>query len=1504
MKKNKRSVKILSLILVLVMAFSLVPVSASAESYRGGSASTNGWSSWWNWGWGGWWNWGWDDPEPEPEPEEPVVEEPTEPEEPVVEEPTEPTEPTEPVVEEPTEPTEPVVEEPTEPEEPVVEVTYPAVDFEPVELDGLTVSVSAPEGALPEGTEMTATKIENMDAVQAAVDQMENMDVTALMAVDISFWHEGEEIEPNDEVTVTMTAPELADVDGLEVIHIPDASEPEAMPQILVDDPATVMFASDSFSTYVLAGTNQSSITVHYVYKDGNNYRELGASKNTTFPTGTRQAATTYNNNSEHFAFLKYDFDGYVYKETRVGTTSGNLIYPVLKVNRSGGFFSSYTYTWQYAQRDASNWSNLTSNGNVYVIYEARNITSGASGDGTQPGQEQPTVPDLPAGKNVHDNGDGTFDITLSVTGAAGSQEQVTKANVIVIFDTSGSMRQDFDGYDTGDSESTTAGNSSHDSRLYQAAQAVNTLANNLLNKKDNAGNKLVQMALVKFDTQAETVTGTGFDANGYTSDPTTFTRAVNNLTTNGITNWEQALLFANGLPVSQESPTFVVFVSDGAPTARVSRLNLTDADILTLNGGQPNNSLRLWSEDYAAIFGSGSYNQGHYDAALTEAESILTHNKTLYSIGLSTDAERLEDFTADAYTGANVTIPAGEKRYFPANSQSDLNEAFDKIANAVSESLGFSEVTLDDGVTKLSTVEIALVGGASEYVCRKGTNTDPSQNPVWTDAPAPEIDEQHHVKWSPVDGELEKDVTYSITFTVWPSQKSYDIIADINNGIIRDAEGNIVRTGTPAEAFASQPESVRKQIVLNANGKYTLTTNTDFNVTYEYNGVPGSKPVTDYDNGSMPLATSYFGMHKDWQNQLPEDSRTAQVLTKKGEDNKDYLVDANGNWILDGENPIEADWSKFNTWKDKAVFYVDLIVTKGTEDYTEVRLYSKDIEGGNSAWTWNQMFIAPGVLTHGNATSGTFDLRETGDDYSVREKPSESYYWELKAETYHPMVINGTACVLQKVAEDDANVPAAVKGEANANKYSGDYYNIGGTVYKKLGSADDALISAVNERRSYLNITKAVTGTDLTGYDADAYFTYTVKMENPNGKYQGADGYNPKNDDFWFSVMDADKETIKDASIVTGAIAEEGNTGYWHVANVQGGSTVTIKMKAGWNIRFINLLSGTTYEVNETAMDDGFVFNKVEATAVKNGTPDNTYAPTIDGTKINGSIVNPNTDYTVTYTNDFLGYFYVYHSANNNVQRFPMAVNGVKYEAGKKTFNIAELTDANSLYGGYYLNYAGKGDGFEATKVTTWTDNKTTDTNDNAKMYDGTNVTWSNGETVSGLAMVPKANATYFIKEVPADKYLQPYLHYTYYKDGTGFIPNAWLISDIDDLNYEETGFVIVKGNNAANVVSSLTVETAHGGTRIKLNPKRVFGVSSTVNKLTYLEVVKGGSGLHGFAAGSEILQYWVTPDKLIVTGTTQRTYSGITNKDTIGYKATPVTSKIAEFNPATPAT
>ncbi|MBR0136457.1 MAG: InlB B-repeat-containing protein, partial [Clostridia bacterium] len=278
---------------------------------------------------------------------------------------------------------------------------------------------------------------------------------------------------------------------------------------------------------------------------------------------------------------------------------------------------------------------------------------------------------------------------------------------------------------------------------------------------------------------------------------------------------------------------------------------------------------------------------------------------------------------------------------------------------------------------------------------------------------------------------------------------------------------------------------------------------------------------------------------------------------------------------------------------------------------------------------------------------------------------------------------------------------------------------------------------------------------------------------------------------------------------------------------------------------------------------------------------------------------------------------FYVYHSGTGVVEKRVITKDDGAY-------NLTQNIDNAYLYGGYYKAYAGVSTGYDS-KALGWDDilvvrsaDGSIDTsaskwyqtdNDNgvgAVKYDGSNATWvydqaykttdENAET--GLAITPVAGTTYYIKEVPAAKYLRPYLHYTYYLE-SGSISTAWLISDVDDLNYQQTGFRIVSADKKAeDVVSSLTVSTSNGSSTIKLTPKRVFGAKGY---LSYLTVINHGSNgepvVNLLSDNSAVMQYWVTPDGLFVSGTVSREYTGLGNVSDIGFTPTEGSSTIEVF-------
>lgn len=273
---------------------------------------------------------------------------------------------------------------------------------------------------------------------------------------------------------------------------------------------------------------------------------------------------------------------------------------------------------------------------------------------------------------------------------------------------------------------------------------------------------------------------------------------------------------------------------------------------------------------------------------------------------------------------------------------------------------------------------------------------------------------------------------------------------------------------------------------------------------------------------------------------------------------------------------------------------------------------------------------------------------------------------------------------------------------------------------------------------------------------------------------------------------------------------------------------------------------------------------------------------------------------------------FYVYHSGTNQVEKIVYTNNKfVDPDTNQftATYNLAKTTTTGYLYGGYYHYYDGVSGQFnqnDGAKVMTWNDVKvswnangelvkdaswTQNQHDDqpaggtaAKEYNGYNVKWSavpyrqaDGADY-GTELNPVAGTTYYIKEVPADKYLRPYLHYTYYL-ASGSISTAWLISDIDlsYTDYLETGYVVKSANDAAeHIVRSLTVTTTNGDSSQTLTATSLF---RTRGYLNYLTVINHGSNgqpvVNLLNNGDTVAQYWVTPDGLMVTGTAGRVYS-----------------------------
>lgn len=154
--------------------------------------------------------------------------------------------------------------------------------------------------------------------------------------------------------------------------------------------------------------------------------------------------------------------------------------------------------------------------------------------------------------KYIKANNDGTYDLSLNVTGtqSGSSQTTVSPADIVVVFDTSGSMSNPM-----GDN-----------SRLEVAKTAVNSMAQHLLTSENQGKDSNIRMALVPFSTTVGNVSN-------FTDNAMDIVSAVNGLRADGGTNWEAALKAANAKLTSGRKGVkkYIVFMSDGDPTFRTS---------------------------------------------------------------------------------------------------------------------------------------------------------------------------------------------------------------------------------------------------------------------------------------------------------------------------------------------------------------------------------------------------------------------------------------------------------------------------------------------------------------------------------------------------------------------------------------------------------------------------------------------------------------------------------------------------------------------------------------------------------------------------------------------------------------------------------------------------------------------------------------------------------------------------------------------------------------------
>lgn len=468
--------------------------------------------------------------------------------------------------------------------------------------------------------------------------------------------------------------------------------------------------------------------------------------------------------------------------------------------------------------------------------------------------------------KTITDNGDGTYTLTLDVTGATdSSSETVNKpVDIVLVVDQSSSMNDN--------------------DRMENVRNAAIELANSVL--ADN-GDGQVRISVVLFGTYTQDrdgntkVGGSGWltSANQVANEiPSEAPNDQTGIFENGNgTNWEAGLREANNIISSSDRPDaekYVIFLSDGQPTYRLEDAEGHDTGMFESWAGRFFDRTsgkrvywipRLFSDGYFSTSplgeigggaqvdtknvefvegdGQNNPNGGNSDAALLWAKEIVDSGATFFSVSA-------ESGTDDLMRSFHRQVTGSTDGFYSAGDADSLNKAFEDITSTILREASYRNVVITDtlseyvsGVTPEGDFTDDGHVDPRTFVYKQGGET-------WESAPKASVDpETGAITWNLGDRTLEDGVTYSVSFKVAPNQDAFDEAA--------------------------------------AMGKETdFLTNGAANVSYEVFKTVNGKPTGEAEEGSVPydpqhvtVPVSTLTITKIWNGDgAKPDSVTVQV--------------------------------------------------------------------------------------------------------------------------------------------------------------------------------------------------------------------------------------------------------------------------------------------------------------------------------------------------------------------------------------------------------------------------------------------------------------------------------------------------------------------------------------------------------------------------------------------------------------------------------------------------
>lgn len=588
-----------------------------------------------------------------------------------------------------------------------------------VNLDSISVIVSAPEGSFDREVFLKASRVddnedvkrllsknlnidtdskgtltesedkesenteENIDNVETSAteepftdEESSNSDVTegeeyvdSTISLDIHFEDEsGSEVEPLKQVYVNIKLdsgliPKGINPEDVQIYHIKDDESISKVDDIALtkdkdDDSITTNFSTDSFSTFALHWGSANSrfyVNVKYVDTNGN---EITAdpSKLELFKNNNNGV---FGNDNDKITPRELDTGivGMRYKYARVVMSNGTVVNNVLQIERETSLIKGLRYTV-----DGTNWVVFSSTEmrNLELVYEPESRTISNRRIRTD------------ISKTVEDpDKDGIYDLTLTINNQTGSTSNRTNMDVLFLLDTTSSMSEGISGSGT-------------DPKI---SSVYSVLRNVIRNNYFDSSKYNVNYALVGIDSDPHLYQNWTSNGNTLISKIPVSPNNVSRI------NYEKGFVKANEIFKNGRSDAqkVLIFITDGNPTYYTNHNTgwneghvINRYSTMAMLHGQ----FALYAIDLDYFFSIGLGNQGDYDKL-----KLLTNSND-------------SDSPVRGYKGITLPTPGVEVGASPysAGSKNDFLNRMREIVNVL-KNPKVSNVVVEDKLSQYAMI-------------------------------------------------------------------------------------------------------------------------------------------------------------------------------------------------------------------------------------------------------------------------------------------------------------------------------------------------------------------------------------------------------------------------------------------------------------------------------------------------------------------------------------------------------------------------------------------------------------------------------------------------------------------------------------------------------------------------------------------------------------------------------------------------------------------------------